>query len=122
MEGGRHVVFSASSHDSATRISVGDLSSGQSRTLFEVPEPFVGVDAAPGGFVYKRGNKLVLAKWTDGATIREYEIEGELDGFAVSANGEWLVAVNETGSLFRFEIRKGTRSPVSAENIKSLTG
>ena len=121
MEDGRHVVFSASSHDSATRISVGDLSSGESRTLFEVPEPFVGVHAAAGGFVYKRGNKLMLAKSMDGATVREYEIEGQLDGFAVSANGEWLVAINDTGSLFRFDIRKGTRSPVGAENPKSLT-
>lgn len=122
MEDGHHVVFSASSAESATRISVGELSSGQSRTLFEVPEPFVNVHAAVGGFVYKRGNTLVLAKWTDGATIREYAVEGELAGFAVSANGEWLVAANDTGSLFRFEIRKGTRSPVGAENIKSLTG
>jgi WD40 repeat protein len=122
MDDGRHVVFSASSDDRATRISVGDLSSGQSRTLFDVPEPFVGVYAAAGGFVYKRGNNVVLAKWTDGATIREYAIEGELDTFAVSANGEWLVAVNETGSLFRFDICKGTRSPVGAESIKSLTG
>jgi WD40 repeat protein len=122
MEDGRHVVFSASSEKSATRISVGDLSSGQSRTLFEAPEPFVSVHAAAGGFVYRRGNNIVLAKWIDGATIREYAIEGELDGFAVSANGEWLVAANETGSLFRFEIKKGTRSPVSAESIKSLTG
>ncbi len=122
MEDGRHVVFSASSAESATRISVGDLSSGRSRTLFDVPEPFVGVHAAAGGFVYKRKNTVVLAKWSDGATVREYAIEGKLDGFAVSANGEWLVAANDTGSLFRFEIRKGTRSPVSAENIKNLTG
>ena len=122
MEDGRHVVFSASSKESETRISVGDLSSGQSRTLFDVPEPFVGVHAAAGGFVYKRENSLVLAKWSDGATIREYAVEGELGGFDVSANGEWLVAVNDTGSLFRFEVRKGARSPVGAENIKSLTG
>lgn len=122
MEDGRHVVFSASSRETSTRISIGDLSSGQSRTLFEVSEPFVGVHAVAGGFVYKRGNKLVLAKWTDGETIREYPVEGELYGFAVSANGEWLVAANETGSLFRFDIRNGTRSPVGAENIDSLTG
>ena len=122
MEDGRHVVFSASGEESATRISVGDLSSGQSRTLFDVPEPFVGVHGAVGGFVYKRGNTLVLAKWADGATIREYAIEGGLEDFAVSANGEWLVAANDTGSLFRFEIRKGTRSPVGAENIENLTG
>jgi tricorn protease-like protein len=31
------------------------------------------------------------------------------------------VAINDTGSLFRFDIRKGTRSPVGAENPKSLT-
>jgi len=122
MEDGRHVVFSASSHDSGTRISLGDLSSGESRTLFDVPEPFVGVHSAVGGFMYKRGNHLVLAKWTDGATIREYAIEGELDAFAVSANGEWLVAANKTGILFRFDIRKGTRSPVGAERVDSLTG
>ena len=122
MEDGRHIVFSASSHEGQTRISVGDLISGQSRTLFEAPEPFVGVHAAAGGFIYKRGNDLVLAKWTNGVTIREYAIEGKLDFFAVSANGEWLVAANETGSLFRFEVRKGTRTPVGAENVKSLTG
>lgn len=122
MEDGRHVVFSASSHESATRISVGDFISGESRTLFEVPEPFLAVHAAAGGFVYKRGNKAVLAKWTDGTTVREFAVDGELDEFAVSANGEWLVAANKTGSLFRFEIKKGTRSTVGAESVKSLTG
>jgi len=121
MEDGRHVVFSASSQDSPTRISVGDLSSGESRMLCEIPEPFVGVHAAAGGFVYNRGNEMVLAKWTDGATVREFAIEGDLGGFAVSANGEWLVVANETGSLFRFDIKKGLRTPVTAETIDSLT-
>ena len=122
MEDGRHVVFSASGHDTPTRISIGDLSSGQSRTLFDVPEPFVSVRAAAGGFVYSRGNKLVLAKSPDGATVREFEIEGDLSGFAVSANGRWLIVANETSSLFRFDIKTGTRSPVGAETIDSLTG
>jgi WD40 repeat protein len=122
MEDGRHLVFSASSDESATRISVGDLISGASRTLFEVPEASVGVYACAGGFIYKRDNNLVLAKWTDGTTVREFAIEGKLHGFAVSANGEWLVAANETGSLFRFDIKSGTRSPVGAESIHNLTG
>lgn len=81
----------------------------------------MGVHAATGGFVYKRGNNLVLAKWADGQTIREFVIDGVLDAFAVSANGEWIVAANETGSLFRFETRNGMRSRVGAENIESLT-
>ena len=122
MEDGRHVVFSASSDESPTRISVGDLGSGESRTLFDVPKPYVTVHAAADGFVYSRGNNIVLARWTDGVTVREFPIEGELDGFAVSANGEWLVVANETGSLFRFDIRKGTRTPIGAETIHSLTG
>ena len=120
MEDGRHVVFSASDRESPTRISVGDLSSGQSRTLLEVPEPFVGVHAAVGGFVYKYGNKLVLAKWTTGETIREYAVEGELEGFAVSANGEWLVAVNDANTLFRFEIKNGNRTQFATDNPHDL--
>ena len=121
MDDGRHVVFSASSEETPTRISVGDLGSGESRTLFEVPEPFVGVEAAVGGFVYKRGNHLVLAKWTDGTTIREFPIEGELRGYAVSANGEWLVGANKTNSLFRFEIKNGNRTQFATGNPHDLT-
>ena len=118
---GRHLVFSASSDQSPTRISVGDLGSGQSRTLFEVPEPFVGVHATAGGFIYKRANSLVLAKWSDGATIREYVVEGDLAAYAVSANGEWIIASNNTGHLFRFQSGTGTRMNVGAEPISDLT-
>jgi len=121
MEDGRHVVFSASSRETPTRISVGDLSTGESRKLFEAPEPFVGVHAAAGGFIYKRANNLVLAKWTDGSTVREFAIEGELGGFAVSANGEWLVAVNEAKSLFRFEIKNANRTQFATDNPHDLT-
>jgi WD40 repeat protein len=122
LEDGRHVVFSASGEESPTRISVGDLSSGERRTLFDVPQPFVSVHAVAGGFMYNRDNKVVLARWTDGTTVREFPIEGELNGFAVSANGEWLVTANKTGSLFLFDVRKGTRAPVGAETIDNLTG
>ena len=87
-----------------------------------IVKQFLGVHAVAGGFIYKRDNNLVLAKSTDGTTVRQFAIEGELHGFSVSANGEWMVAANETGSLFRFDIKKGTRSPVSAESINSLTG
>jgi hypothetical protein len=122
MEDGRHVVFSASSDETPTRISVGDLNSGESHALFEVPEPYVGVHAAAGGFVYKRGNNLILARWTDGETMREFPIEGELDGlgYAVSANGEWLVASNEANSLFRFNIKNGTRTQFATNNPNNL--
>ena len=120
MEDGRHVLFSASGKDTETRISVGDLSTGESRTLIEVPEPFVGVYAAVGGFIYKRNNNLVLAKWTDGSTIREFTVEGELSGFAVSANGEWLVADNEAKSLFRFDIKNGARTQFATDNPNDL--
>lgn len=119
-EDGRHVVFSASGHDGPTRISVGDLSSGESRTLLDVPAPFVGVHAAAGGFIYNSGNKLVLAKWTNGETIREYAVEGTLDDFAVSANGEWLVASNEANTLFRFEIRSGNRIQFATNSKQDL--
>lgn len=123
MEDGRHVVFSASGREGPTRISVGDIGSGQIRTLLEVPEPFAGVRTAPGGFVYRSGNKLVLAKWTNGETIREYAVEGELDGrsFALSANGEWLVAANEANTLFRFEIKSGTRIQFATDTKHDLT-
>ena len=120
-EDGRHVVFSASSEESPTRISVGDLSSGESQTLFDVPEPFVSVHAVAGGFIYNRGNNLVLAKWLNGETIREYAVEGQLDGFAVSANGEWLVAVNKANTLFRFEIRNGSRTQLATDSAHDLT-
>jgi WD40 repeat protein len=121
MDDGRHIVFSASSDQSPTRISIGDLGSGQSRTLLEVPEPFVGVQAAAGGFIYKRANSLVLAKWTDGSTVREYAVDGDLAAYAVSVNGKWLVASNNTGHLFRFQIVTGTRTNVGAESISDLT-
>lgn len=121
MDDGRHLVFSASTDQSPTRISIGDLGSGQSRTLFEVPEPYVGVRAAAGGFIYKRANSLVLAKWTDGATVREYPVEGDLEAYAISANGEWLIASNNLGYLFRFQIANGNRINVGAEPVSSLT-
>jgi WD40 repeat protein len=120
LEDGRHVVFSASGGEGPTRISVGDLNSGESRKLFDVPEPFVGVHAAAGGFVYNSGNKLVLGKWTTGETIREYAVEGNLEGFAVYANGEWLVAANEANTLFRFEIRNGNRIQFATNNAHDL--
>ena len=120
LEDGRHVVFSASGAEGPTRISVGDLSSGESRKLFDVPEPFVGVYAAAGGFVYNRENKLVLAKWTTGEPIREFAVEGKLEGVAVSANGEWLVAANEANTLFRFEIRNGNRIQFATDTAHAL--
>ena len=120
MEDGRHVVFSASGGEGPTRISIGDLSSGESRKLFEVPEPFVGVYGVAGGFVYNSGNKLVLAKWTTGETIREYAVDGKLEGFAVSANGEWIVAANEANTLFRFEIRNGNRIQFATDSAHDL--
>ena len=120
LEDGRHVVFSASGGEGPSRISVGDLSSSESRKLFDVPEPFVGVFAAAGGFIYNSGNKVVLAKWTNGDTIREYAVDGNLDGFAVSANGEWLVAANEANTLFRFEIRTGNRIQFATDTAHDL--
>lgn len=121
MEDGKHVVFSASSNETPTRISVGDLGSGQSRTLFELPESFIGVHAAAGGFIYKRETNLVLARWTDGKTIREYPVESQIDAYAVSANGKWIVVANEPGYLFRFDVATGKRTNVSPESVDSLT-
>jgi WD40 repeat protein len=120
LEDGRHVVFSSSSKDSPTRISIGELESGQSRKLIDIDEPFIQVHAARGGFVYSRGGRLVLAG-NNGATIREYSVEGKLGAYAMSKNGEWLVAANQDGKLFRFEIKTGSRTSVGQENVESLT-
>ncbi len=117
---GQHVVFSASSKDSATRISVGNLVTGESRHLFDIEEPFVQVHAAAGGFVYSRNDRIVLANG-NGAAIRELKVEGKLGEYAVSANGEWLVAANESDKLFRFEIKTGKRTDVGDQKVESLT-
>lgn len=117
---GQHVVFSASSKDSATRISVGNLVSGETRHLFDIEEPFVQIRAAVGGFVYNRSDRIVLANGT-GATIRELKVDGKLGGFAVSANGEWLVVADENEKLFRFEIKSGKRTKVGDQKVENLT-
>lgn len=117
---GQHVVFSASSKDSATRISIGNIVTGESRHLFDVGEPFVRVDAAAGGFIYNRHDRLVLADGS-GATIREFAVEGGRENYAVSANGEWVVAANENGKLFRFEVKTGKRTNLGYENVEDLT-
>lgn len=121
LEDGRHVVFSTGLKETPTRISIGDLSSGQSRMLFELNEPFVRVEAAVGGFIYDHEDRLVLAEGITGMTIREFEIDGALERFTVSTSGQWLVASNEEGKLFRFEIKTGKRTTVGRENVKNLT-
>ena len=122
MQDGRHVVFSSGAEHTPTRISIGDLATGKTRTLFELPEPFVQVKAAGGGFIYKDGNRLVLAEGVNGTTLREYAIEGDLGSYAVSANGRWLVSANSAGKLFRFEIKSGKRTVVGHKNVEDLTG
>lgn len=121
MDDGRHVVFSASAKDTPSRISVGDLTSGEARILFELPEPFVQVTGAVTGFIYDRSDRLVLADATTGASVREFKVAPRLEQFAVSANGEWLVAANEQGKLFSFDIRTGKRIYVSKQSVDSLT-
>ena len=122
MQDGRHIVFSSGDEHTPTRISIGDLATGKSRTLFELQEPFVQVKAAAGGFIYKDDDHLVLAEGVNGTTLREYAIEGDLGRYAVSTNGRWLVAANSVGKLFRFEIRSGKRAMVGPKNVEDLTG
>lgn len=122
MQDGRHAVFSSGSEHTPTRISIGDLATGKSRTLSELPEPFVEVKATAGGFIYKDEDRLVLAEGVNGTTLREYAIEGDLSRYAASANGRWLVAANSVGKLFRFDIRSGKRTVVGRKNVEDLTG
>ena len=121
MDDGRHVVFSASARDTPSRISVGDLSSGETRVLFETPEPFVQVVPPAGGFIFNRGNKLILASWETGASIREFSVEPKLEQFAVSANGQWLVTADDQGKLRLFAIGSGKQIFVGKERIDNLT-
>ena len=120
LDDGTHIIFSASSKDSPTRITIGDLVSGEMRVVFEIPEPFVRVNSAPGGFIYSRGGHMFLAN-ANGATIREFIIEGKLDGYGVSENGQWIVAANDKGQLFSIEVKTGTTTRVGAKTIDSLT-
>jgi WD40 repeat protein len=120
MNDGRHVVFSASTKDSPTRISIGDLSTGRADVLFDVPQPFVDVEAVADGFLYNQGNRLILSNKT-GGKVREYVIDGKLDRFALSSNDEWLVVSNADGKLFRFEIKTGRRISVGARKVDTLT-
>ena len=121
MNDGRHVVFSAGTKNTPTRISIGDLVTGQSRMLIERKEPFVRIEAAAGGFLYQTQNRLVLAEGLTGATVREYVVERYLETYAVSANGRWIVAANDAGKLFRFETSTGKRTTVGRQNVESLT-
>ena len=121
MDGGRHVIFSASARDTSTTISVGDLVSGSARILLTVTEPFVSVKRAVGGFIYNRSNQLVLADPVTGASIREFKIEGNLGDFAVSANGALVVAANREGKIFCFDVTTGKQTHASKHTVKSLT-
>jgi len=121
MTDGRHVVFSASTRESATDISLGDVVSGEVKVLLKVPEPLVRVVHADGGFIYNQGSSLVLADSNAGARIREFKIESKLGQFSVSANGEWLAVANDQGRLYFFEVKTGKLVSVSKEKIESLS-
>ncbi len=117
----RRLVFSASSKDSPTEISVADVVSGEVKNLLNVPEPFVHVAAAAGGFIYNVGSSLVLAEPDGGQQIRRFTVESKLDEFSVSANGQWLAAANDQGVLYCFEVETGRLLNVSKEKIDSLS-
>ena len=121
MADGRHVVFSASTKESPTLISLGDVVSGEVKVLLRVLEPFVRVASAAGGFIYNQGSSLVLADPSAGGRIREFKIESKLDQFSVSANGEWLAVANDQGMLYCFEVKTGKLLNVSKEKIESLS-
>src|SRR5215510_12767409 len=118
---GGHVVFSVSSKDTPTEISIADLVSGEVKHLLTVPEPFVRVVRAAGGFIYNKGSSLVLAEPGRGQQIRQFGITGKLDQFSVSANGEWLAVADDQGLLYCFEVKTGQLLNVSKEKIDSLT-
>lgn len=121
MADGRHVVFSASTKESPTLISLGDVVSGEVKVLLRAPDPFVRVASAAGGFIYNQGSSLVLADPDAGGRIREFKIESKLDQFSVSANGEWLAVANDQGMLYCFEVKTGKLLNVSKEKIESLS-
>ena len=121
MEDGRHVVFSSGLKNTPTRIVSADVVTGQSRTLYELEEPFVRVEPAAGGFIYRNGKRLVLAEGFNGTTVREYAVVGAAGDYAVSANGQWLVAENSSGRLFRFDVKTGKRTLVGRRKVESLT-
>ena len=121
MDDGRHVVFSSGLKNTPTRVVIGDIVTGQSRTLYELQEPFVQVEAAAGGFIYRNGKRLVLAEGFNGTTVREYAVVGAAGDYAISANGQWLVAENRSGKLFRFDIKTGRRTNVGRQKVESLT-
>lgn len=115
------VVFSVSSKDPPTEIMVGDLVSGQVKSLLKVPQPFVRVAPASGGFIYDQHQKLILADVSTGDNKREFQLSSSLARFSTSPNGEWLAAADATGTLYCFEIKTGRLAATSREKIEDLS-
>jgi WD40 repeat protein len=122
LDDNKYAVFSYSSDKGPTVIKLADLQTGKERTLLEAGEPFVQVFAAGHGFVYNRGNRVILAS-ASGETVREFAVEEPVECFGVSHNGRWLALAVKSGELNLFDVATGqhTRSKTSKiENISRI--
>lgn len=117
---GRHAVFSYSSDRAPTGITLADVLTGEQRTLLEVNEPFAQVFAAGEGFVYRRGNGVVLAD-ANGATRREFGAGEPIECFSVSRNGHWLAVAVKSGALNLFNVSTGERARSKTAKIENIS-
>jgi WD40 repeat protein len=118
---GKKAIFSYSTDKAPTQIDLRDLATQSSRSLISVPQPFAAVHAAEGGFVYNQENIIKLASFDPFLIIREFVLEKPVHQFAISANGQWLAACDDAGSLYRFEIITGRMVRCQKLKIKDLS-
>ena len=86
-----------------------------------MPQPYIRVIHASGGFVYGSDQRVVLADQQTGDTKREFTAESKVALMSTSQNGEWLAIADDKGALYCFELKSGRRIAQSKERIASPT-
>ena len=120
MDDGQTVIFSYSGSEGPSSIMAGDLDSGTAKALLTVPQPYVRVLRASGGFLYASGQKAVLADPRSGQSIREFPADSRIVLTATSPNGDWFAATDDKGTLYCFEVKTGRRLAQSKDKIPSV--
>jgi WD40 repeat protein len=119
LAGGHEAVFSTSSSQGPTSITLANLDNGQQRNLLTLDRPFVRVLSADTEFMYDSESKLVLAN-RQGSTIREFSLQSAVRWFAVSGNTKWVAAVDEGNIVYVFEVADGRQVGQTSQKFDSI--
>lgn len=120
MRDGQHVTYSYSTQEAPSEIITANIQTGDVKKLLTIKQPFVRVSSALGGFIYDTEHSLVLARASDGATVREFSVEEGIEHFAVSNNGCWLAVVDKKNKLHLFDVTSERHVRAQTAKVESV--